>query len=198
VPVWLTDLRRVAPATRVHLEVENSTQVIEDVRAGRLRLGFIETPHVPRDIHAQVVAQDELVLVIAPHHPWADRSAPVGAAELAATPLVVREGGSGTREALDAVLGDLPQATPALVLGSNAAVRIAVASGAGPAVLSARAVQAQLESGDLLRVPLDGVGVNGVGLQREFTAVWTGPRRLTGAAADLVAVAQAHGRGDTH
>ena len=222
VPVWLTDLRRIAPSTRVLLEVENSTHVIEDVRSGRLRLGFIETPHVPRDIHSRVVAQDELVLVIAPHHPWADRSAPVDAAELAATPLVVREGGSGTRDALAVVLGDLPQAPPALELGSNAAVRIAVASGAGPAVLSARAVRAQLESGELLRVPLDGVGadevgadsvggqeasrtghgasvasggvpaggVTGGGLQREFTAVWTGPRRLTGAAADLVAIAE--------
>jgi DNA-binding transcriptional LysR family regulator len=213
VPLWLTDLRRTAPATRVLLEVENSTRVIEDVRSGRLRLGFIETPHVPRDIHSRVVAQDELVLVIAPHHPWADRSAPVGAAELAATPLVVREGGSGTRDALAVVLGDLPQAPPALELGSNAAVRIAVASGAGPAVLSALAVRAQLESGELLRVPLDGVGATdvsatdvsatdvgatdartagakGVGLRREFTAVWTGPRRLTGAAADLVAIAE--------
>ena len=213
VPLWLTDLRRTAPATRVLLEVENSTRVIEDVRSGRLRLGFIETPHVPRDIHSRVVSQDELVLVIAPHHPWADRSAPVDAVELAATPLVVREGGSGTRDALAVVLGDLPQAPPVLELGSNAAVRIAVASGAGPAVLSALAVRTQLESGELLRVPLDGVGatavgatdasatraggtdarakgVKGAGLRRQFTAVWTGPRRLTGAAADLVAIAE--------
>lgn len=229
VPVWLTDLRRTAPATRVRLEVENSTRVIEDVRSGRLRLGFIETPHVPRDIHSRVVARDELVLVIAPHHPWADRTTPVDAAELAATPLVVREGGSGTRDALAVVLGDFPQAPPALELGSNAAVRIAVASGAGPAVLSALAVQAQLESGELLRVPLDGVGVDEVGsdglggqeasgtgqgasgtgrgvfggsvtsggLRREFTAVWTGPRRLTGAAADLVAIAEGSATGSS-
>ena len=67
--------------------------------------------------------------------------------ELAATSLVVREGGSGTREALEAVVGDSPLAPPAMVLGSNAAVRIAVASGAGPAVLSALAVRAQLDSG---------------------------------------------------
>lgn len=186
VPVWLTELRKRTPGTRVHLEVENSTQVIDDVRAGRLRLGFVETPHVPHDVHAHVVAEDELVLVIAPHHPWAERTDPVGMEELAATPLVVREGGSGTREALEAVVGEGAQAPPALVLGSNAAVRIAVASGAGPAVLSARAVQAQLNTGELLRVPLAGAG-----LRRSFTAVWKGPRRLTGAAADLVAVAEA-------
>lgn len=190
VPVWLTELRGRAPATRVHLEVENSSLVIDDVRAGRLRLGFVETPHLPRDVHAQVVAQDQLVLVIAPHHPWADRSEPVGLAELAATPLVVREGGSGTREALDAVVGEAERADPAQVLNSNAAVRIAVASGAGPAVLSERAVQTQLRSGELLQVPLAGVGPSGRGLRREFTAVWKGARRLTGAAAALVDIAR--------
>ena len=118
-----------------------------------------------------------------------------------------------SRDALAVVLGDLPQAPPVLELGSNAAVRIAVASGAGPAVLSALAVRTQLESGELLRVPLDGVGatavgatdasatraggtdarakgVKGAGPRRQFTAVWTGPRRLTGAAADLVAIAE--------
>lgn len=188
VPVWLTELRRRTPSTHVHLEVENSTHVIDDVREGRLRMGFVETPHVPRDVHARVVADDELVLVIAAHHPWAERTEPVGLEELAATSLVVREGGSGTREALEAVVGDSPLAPPAMVLGSNAAVRIAVASGAGPAVLSALAVRAQLDSGELLRVPIAGEGV-----RRSFTAVWTGPRRLTGAAAELVEVAERSG-----
>ena len=111
VPVWLTELRRRTPDTHVHLEVENSTRVIDDVREGRLRLGFVETPHIPRDIHARVVADDELILVIAAHHPWAERTGPVGLDELAATALVVREGGSGTREALEAVVGDSPAGT---------------------------------------------------------------------------------------
>ncbi len=183
-PAWLAELRRRAPRVRVALEVLNSTQVLTEIRDGHLQLGFVETPHLPGWVNTRVVQEDELAVVIAPHHPWAERPAPVSLDELASTPLVVREGGSGTREAFEGLLGDRPLAEPAQVLSSNAAVRIAVAAGAGPAVLSKLTVAPQLDSGELLQVQIQGVRV-----RRPLTAVWTGPRRLGGAAAELLSVA---------
>jgi DNA-binding transcriptional LysR family regulator len=183
-PAWLAELRRRSPRVRVDLEVLNSTQVLAGVHDGRLRLGFVETPRLPRDVHAMTLREDELVVVVAPEHPWALREGPLDPAELAATPLVVREGGSGTRDAYEELLPAAGETPPVQELGSNAAVRIAVASGAGPAVLSMLAVRSGLESGQLLRVP-----VAGPRLRRPLTAVWNGPRRLSGPAADLVAVA---------
>ena len=185
-PAWLAELRRRSPRTRVDLEVLNSTQVLAGVHDGRLRLGFVETPRLPGDVHAMTLREDELVVVVAPEHPWALREGPLDPAELAATPLVVREGGSGTRDAYEELLPAAGETPPVQELGSNAAVRIAVASGAGPAVLSMLAVRSGLESGQLLRVP-----VAGPRLRRPLTAVWNGPRRLSGPAADLVAVARA-------
>ncbi|WP_193103960.1 LysR family transcriptional regulator [Brachybacterium sp. FME24] len=183
-PAWLTDLRRTSPRVRVDLRVLNSTQVLEEVRSGQLQLGFIETPHVPRWVHAHTLREDELVLVVAPGHPWGDREQPVGLEELAQTPLVVREGGSGTRDAFEELVPDAAGTPPVQELSSNAAVRVAVASGAGPAVLSMLAVRSQLETGQLHRVP-----VAGASLRRPLTAAWKGPSRLSGAAAELVAVA---------
>ncbi|MDN5687433.1 MAG: LysR family transcriptional regulator [Brachybacterium sp.] len=183
-PAWLTELRRTSARVRVDLRVLNSTQVLEQIRGGQLQLGFIETPHVPRWVHAQNLREDELVVVVAPHHPWARRDEPVGLQELAATPLVVREGGSGTRDAFEELVPSAARTPPVQDLSSNAAVRVAVSSGAGPAVLSMLAVRSQLETGQLHRVP-----VQGERLSRPLTAVWTGPRRLTGPAANLVAVA---------
>lgn len=185
-PAWLAELRRRSPRIRVDLEVLNSTQVLAGVHDGRLRLGFVETPRLPKDVHALTLREDELVVVVAPEHPWALREGPLDPAELAATPLVVREGGSGTRDAYEELLPAAGETPPVQELGSNAAVRIAVASGAGPAVLSMLAVRSGLESGQLLRVP-----VAGPRLRRPLTAVWNGPRRLSGPAADLVAVATA-------
>ena len=185
-PAWLAELRRRSPRVRVDLEVLNSTQVLAGVHDGRLRLGFVETPRLPKDVHAMTLREDELVVVVAPEHPWALREGPLDPAELAATPLVVREGGSGTRDAYEELLPAAGETPPVQELGSNAAVRIAVASGAGPAVLSMLAVRSGLESGQLLRVP-----VAGPRLRRPLTAVWNGPRRLSGPAADLVAVARA-------
>ncbi|HEX7351866.1 LysR substrate-binding domain-containing protein [Brachybacterium sp.] len=183
-PAWLTELRRRSPRLRVDLEVLNSTQVLAGIHDGRLQLGFVETPHVPRGVNAKTLREDELVVVVAPGHRWADRTDGLDPEELAATALVVREGGSGTRDAFEELLPAAARTPPVQELGSNAAVRIAVASGAGPAVLSMLAVRSALEAGQLCRVP-----VAGTRLCRVLTAVWGGPRRLSGSAAELVAVA---------
>lgn len=185
-PAWLATLRQRHPEISVELHVHNSHDVIDDLRSGRVEVGFIEDPTVPRGtfrgLHTLPVAHDEMVLVVAPHHVWARRRRPVSLAELAETPLITREPGSGTRVALDEAVGT--PITPHLAVSSNAAVRVSVASGAAPAVLSRLAVDDAVSAGTLVAVPL------ATRISRPLNAVWTGPRRLTGAAAQLVAIAR--------
>lgn len=104
---------------------------------------------MPAGLSSRQVGEDRLVVVVAPQHPWARRRKPVELAELAATRLIVREPGSGTRETLDRLLAgaDAPPARPLMVLDANAAIRSAVAAGAGPAVLSAVTMRADLAGG---------------------------------------------------
>lgn len=187
-PLWLSELRMTHPDMRVTVRVHNTQDVLDDVLHGRCSVGFTEGPATPTGVHALVVARDELVLVVCPTHPWADRDGPLTAGQLRETPLVTREPRSGTRVALDTALGAPVQ--PALELSSNAAVRVSVMSGTAPAVLSRLAVADALAAGTLREVP-----VTGLDLRRPLHAVWTGPRRLAGPAADLVSVARASGRG---
>lgn len=184
-PQWLSTLRSQQPNSAVAVHVHNSHDVVDDVRSGRTALGFVEEPTVPGDLHSTVVAHDEMVLVVAPHHVWAGRQRAIRADELARTALITREPGSGTRMALDEALDQ--QVRPHLELPSNAAVRVSVASGAAPAVLSRLAVADALSVGTLVTVPL------GFDLHRPLRAVWTGSRRLSGLAADLVAIARDEG-----
>src|ERR1700722_2568954 len=115
VPHWLAEARRVEqadvaqdmaaqaagyPPTVVELTVANSTGVLELVRDGKAGLGFIETPHLPSDLITEHVRNDELLVVTAPGPPWASRRRPLELAQIAATPLVMREAGSGTRDTL--------------------------------------------------------------------------------------------------
>ena len=168
----------------ISVAVGNTTEVLAAARGGEVDLGFIEGPGAPRGLNSVVVAHDDLVLVVAPQHPWA-ASSRVRAEELAATPLVARESGSGTRVALRRALAPLDVAPPALALASNAAVRVSAAAGTAPAVLSRLAVDDALRAGTLVEV-----GVDGVDLTRNLRAVWAGPRRLTNpAAAALLATA---------
>lgn len=175
-PGWLVSqqadaARRGETPIRVVLTATNSDQVIDQVRDGAADLGFIEGPTVPPGLRSRVVGHDDLVLVVPPGHPWARRRPGVTAAELAGTPLVTREPGSGTRDFLTAALGSLPQAAPALELSTALAVRAAVLAGAAPAVVSRLAAGDDLRAGRLREVPLTGLD-----LRRDLRAVWTGPR----------------------
>lgn len=190
VPGWIAALRRGHPDLRIRTEVCNSAEVVGQLRQGQADVGFIEGPDAPPGLNHRVVGHDELVLVAPPGHPLTHRTDRVSLAELATWPLVTREAGSGTRVALDHALErrGLPPARPVQEAGSNATVRVAVASGAGPAVLSALAVAPMIDAGTLVVVPMD------VTLRRELRAVWVGPAQPVGPVADLVRIAAESGR----
>ena len=191
-PGWLVSLqgaavRRGEEPVDIVLTAANSDHVIEQVRAADADLGFVEGPRVPHGLRSRVVAHDELVLVVRPDHPWARRRTPVGGAELARTPLVTREPGSGTREfleaALSAVLGrGLGLARPALEMSTTAAVRAAVLAGSAPAVLSRLAV-----GDDISAARLRVVALADLELRRDLRAIWVGGRTPpAGAVRDLL------------
>lgn len=185
-PQWLARLAAARPDTDVSLIAMNSASVQETVLSGGADLGFVEGPRVQRTLESQVVAEDCLVVVVPPQHPWARRRRPVEAAELAATRLVQREPDSGTRTALEVALAAHGQlARPLLELSTTSAVRAATAAGAGPAVLSALAVREDVAAGRLREVP-----VTGVALRRRLRAVWPRGQRLPGPALDLLAISR--------
>jgi molybdate transport repressor ModE-like protein len=184
-PRWLGDYRSAHPAVRIHLQVHNSAQVFDLVSAGKCDIGFVESPSVPRGLHSMVVGRDELVVVVAPDHRWARRRRALTVAELASTPLIAREPGSGTRTTLDLALQEYERAAPLLELASAAAIRASVLNSVGPAVMSSLAVADQLETGELRRIEVDGLA-----LQRPLRAVWRSPRKLEGPAAALARLIQ--------
>ena len=185
VPFWLGEFRRKHPDVQVNLGVHNSSEVFGRLNADDAQIGFVESPSIPRSLYSVIVARDRLVVVVDPGHPWARRRKPLRAAELAATPLIVREPGSGTRTTLDTMLSGHELAPPLLELGSNSAVKISVTAGVAPAVLSTLAVDSAVRSGTLCEVPVDDLD-----LSRQLRAVWRAPRRLASPASDLVNIAR--------
>ncbi len=194
-PRWLVAFHASGrEPTEVTLTATNTDHVLADIRDNRADLGFIEGPSVPRGIRSRVVGHDALVVVARPDHPWVRRSRTLTARQLNDTPLVSREEGSGTRDALSQALrrtlGDREQAPPVMALSTTSAVRAAVLAGAGPAVLSALALTDDLATGRLRAVP-----VADLDLRRILRAVWSGPPQPpAGAARDLLSHIVAHHR----
>ncbi|MDJ0349937.1 LysR family transcriptional regulator [Cryobacterium sp. PH29-G1] len=196
-PRWLVTLRDREEsaghvATRVGLTVANSEAVIALVRAGTVPLGFIETPNIPADLRTATIGHDTLMVAVAPTHAWAQRRRQqVTAQELADTPLITREEGSGTRQALDHLLESVPEvsgalASPRLEYSTTAAVRTAIASGVAPGVLSSMAIADDLALGRLIAID-----VAGLTLTRTLSAVWaSGPHPSQVLAQEMIAIAR--------
>ncbi|MFD7668689.1 LysR family transcriptional regulator [Streptomyces sp. NPDC059788] len=186
-PGWLIALRAQRPDTAVTLLAGNSAAVAERLLAGEADLGFVEGLDVPAGLDGAVIGHDRLVVVAAPAHPWTRRRTDLTAAELAATPLILREHGSGTRQVLDAALaGHGGLAAPLLELASTTAVKAAAVSGAGPSVLSELAVGEELAARRLVEIP-----VRGTPFGRDLRAVWPSGQRPAGPARHLLGLTRA-------
>ena len=191
-PSWLVRLREernaLEKATPISFEAANSQGVIRSVRDGSVAMGVIETPRIPDDLASRTVATDELVLVVGPRHPWSTRRGGVSASELARTPLVTRESGSGTRSMLEHALAsqDEPLAlvAPAAELPTNSAIRSTVVAGNDPAVLSILAVADDLKLGRLRQVRIERMRII-----RPLTAVWRRDAPLPPVVSELLGIA---------
>lgn len=183
VPRWIERLRRAEPELGVSLQMGNSAQVAELVRQRTVDIGFIEGRSSFPDLEGRVVESDDLVVVVGPSHPWARRRRPLSVSTLAATPLILREVGSGTREVLEMALAKLELAVvPLLELGSTTAIKAAIESGSGPAVLSRLATGSDIAEGRLVIVP-----ILGLDLRRSIRAVWIRSGQLADPAKRLLA-----------
>ncbi|MBK6007313.1 LysR family transcriptional regulator [Ramlibacter ginsenosidimutans] len=141
-----------APHWKSSVAVGNTSEICAAVAAFELDLGLIEGPcHDPAlDVHAWV--RDEMVVVASPQ--LAQRG-PVrlGARELREAVWLLREPGSGTREATDqALLPHVRSYRRSIELASAEAIRHTAVLGLGHAVLSRWVVADLLASGALKEV----------------------------------------------
>jgi molybdate transport repressor ModE-like protein len=191
-PAWLVSYRAAArdrgsQDVEITLTATNTDGVIAHVTDGAADLGFIASRGAPRSLRSRVIGHDRLVVVVPPGHPWARRPRPVSAAELAATPLVSREGGSGTGQTLTAALtaalgADVMRAPAALSVSTTAAARAAVLADAAPTVITELAVADDLAVGRLTSIEIPELDLN-----RSLRAIWNGSANPpAGPARDLV------------
>ena len=186
-PRWLAELHRQTPDTAVALRVRNSADAAFDVLHGDADIGFVEGPTVPRGLGHRTFGTDELVVVVAPDHPWARLNRPLSSQELVAGPLVVRETGSGTREALEQAVAEagVGPLRPELELGSTATIKAVVLGGKTASVLSSFAAADDVAAGRLCVLRVEGLA-----LVRPLRLIWREGEVLNGAAAQLVRLAR--------
>lgn len=148
------------PAIDLSLEIANTEQILGQLRANRLDLAFVEGTVSDAELIASRFLHDTLVLIAAPQHPLA-RAGLATIDDLATTPFLMREMGSGTREIVSAALAAHGIVPPvAMDLGHTEAIKQAVAAGLGVSILSRLTIEHELAL-DLLRiVPIAGMTID--------------------------------------
>jgi len=155
-PRHLAAFRRAHPGIAIRLAIGNTAQVAEAVASGAVELGFVEGAVEGAHFTSLSIARDQLILVVAPDHPWSGVGT-LAPKMLLDTDWVLREPGSGTRSEFEQALVRLGVAPDrlrvALELPSNEAVRAAVEAGLGATALSASVTAPSIEAGLLHPVP---------------------------------------------
>jgi len=131
------------PSIEISLEVENRDGVVARLRDNLDDLYVMSMPPADVAIEDRVLMPNPLVVIAPASHPLASRAG-VGLRDLRGARFILREPGSGTRMATDAhfrAAGFSPNLR--LELGSNEAIKEAVAGNLGVAVVSVHALQAR-------------------------------------------------------
>jgi len=166
------------PGIQIELAVENRDAVVKRLERGDDELAAMMLPPTHLLLERWPFLENPLVVVAPLDHPLARRAKSARAltlAQLVREPRLAREAGSGTRLATDQLLAQRQaEWPPRMALGSNEALKHAVAAGLGLAVLSRHTLGTDPSASGLVELR-----VAGFPIRRMWHFVWRRDRRLS-------------------
>jgi len=143
------------PGAKVGVEIANTAEIARQVKNFELDLGLIEGELEDPELELTSFREDELCVFCAPGHAFAERRT-LGDRQLLSAAWIVREAGSGTRQAFERSMhGILPELRIVLELQQTEAIKNAVKAGLGVGCVSRIALEEEFRFGTLVpcRVP---------------------------------------------
>lgn len=139
------------PQIKVEIRISDSEEACADVIQNRAELGFVGAIFESEEIEFRLFGSDELALVVPNTAEWRNVTS-ITLDALATRPFLARETGSGTRRALEKMLGhSLDRFNIVGCFGSTGAIKEAVKANIGVSVLSVLAVATEV-AGGLLKI----------------------------------------------
>jgi LysR family transcriptional regulator, low CO2-responsive transcriptional regulator len=177
VPRLLADFRRGHPQTKIRLTVQNRERVVQAL--GENSVDLVIMGKAPRefDTVATAFSRNPLGFIAAPEHPLAGKRR-VRLPQLSTDTFLIRERGSGTRNAMERVFAS-GQFRPAetVEIGSNETIKQAVMAGMGVSFLSLHTIGLELASRKLTVLRVLGTPV-----MRDWYVIYRKGKRLSAAA----------------
>jgi len=144
------------PQVRISLNVVNRETLLRHLTENSIDLALMGKPPEGFDLAAQPFLENQLVVIAATSHPLSTHK-DIALAQLVEQPLIGRELGSGTRGALEKFLAEHNYVyKAAMEMNKNEAIKQAVEAGLGIGVVSLDTVRAELASGQLCVLDVQG------------------------------------------
>lgn len=161
----------------VQVIVANTADIINKVANFEVDLGLVEGSCHHANITVTPWMSDELLLVASANHPLAHQynNQTIPPEQLASTNWLLREPGSGTREALEqALMPEITQLKSTLEFNDHEAIKHSAAEGLGIACLSRFVASDMLASGKLVQL-----NTQFTGLSRSFSLLLQHQKQVT-------------------
>ncbi len=160
-PNVLGRFKKLMPDINVTLTIKNTPTVLDDLDNDVVDIGLVEGIVENNKFTVEKFADDELILVYPPDHPWHEKSK-IDIKELASERMIWRESISGTRLIIENALKEhrvLDKMENYMEIGSTQAIKSAVESGLGVSILSRLTVARELELGFLKEMNISGINI---------------------------------------
>jgi DNA-binding transcriptional LysR family regulator len=155
-PAYLGQFHAAYPGVQLSVRIGNSAAITDLVAARELDFAIVGQEPTQPDLVAEPVFDDRVVAFVAPTDPLLN-VAPIDPLTLCGRQFVMRERGSATRALAERCLREASCGPGHVIeLGSNEAVKRAVAAGLGIGLLSTRTIEAERLAGLLVDLPVRG------------------------------------------
>jgi DNA-binding transcriptional LysR family regulator len=176
-PRLLAAFHRSYPGINLHLDVTNREKLVRLLEANEADMVMMGQPPESLELESEPFMENPLVVVAPAGHPLVGKSR-VSLTRIAEEVFLMREPGSGTRQAMERFFADRDlEIRVGMEMTRNEAIKQAVRAGLGLGVVSTHTIELEVETGRL--VVLD---VEGFPIQRRWNLVHRRGKRLSPAA----------------
>jgi DNA-binding transcriptional LysR family regulator len=192
-PAFLAGFRQRYPGVEVSLQVGNRGQLVSWIKAGDVDVAVMGKTPADLVARSDAFALHPQVFVAPPDHPLLDeaREKPLSPQRLRGLPFILREGGSGTRAALERYCeANRVDLKVVMEMPSNETIKQAVMAGLGLSFLSLHTVGLELDNRLLAVLPVEQAPV-----VRQWYVVQPGRKPLSPPAEAFKQFVLEHGQG---
>lgn len=187
-PAMLSYFTERYPGVAVQLSVGNREDVVRRLAGNECDLAIMGRPPSETPTEGCEFAPHPLVIIASPGHPLA-REGSIALRALTTERFLIRESGSGTRAAMEALFAEHALSyRVAMEVSSNETIKQAVMAGMGVAFISAHTIALEIATRRLVTLQVDGLPV-----MRAWHVLQRQGRRLTPAAGAFFDYLAEHG-----